>query len=69
MNRMGSPLLGVEKGKAFDQTMNLGSTMAGSHQTSQSMGGTKYKFNATVTSPFRDTVARGMVTGVGLLGN
>lgn len=64
MQRMGSPIP-VEKNKSFSETMNMGSTMAGS-----TMGGnqTKYRFNATHTSPFRETVARGMVTGVGLLG-
>lgn len=62
MQRMGSPIP-VEKNKNFADTMNMGSTMAGSN-----MGQTKYRFNATHTSPFRETVARGMVTGVGLLG-
>ena len=56
MNRMGSPIP-VEKNKSFGET-NLGSTMAG----------TTMRFNATHTSPFRETVARGMVTGVGFLG-
>lgn len=56
MHRMGSPIP-VDKNKSFAET-NLGSTMAGSTM----------RFNATHTSPFRETVARGMVTGVGLLG-
>lgn len=59
MNRMGSPIP-QDKNKTFgDSTM--GSTMP-------TMAGTTMRFNATHTSPFRDTVARGMVTGVGLLG-
>jgi hypothetical protein len=62
MQRMGSPIP-AEKSKILSDTMNMGSTMAGS-----SMGQSKYRFNATHTSPFRETVARGMVTGVGLLG-
>lgn len=62
MHRMGSPIP-AEKNKSFAESMNMESTMAGS-----TMGQTKYKFNATHTSPFRETVARGMVTGVGLLG-
>ena len=64
MQRMASPIpVAVEKNKAFADSMKMGSTMAGS-----TMGQSKYRFNATHTSPFRETVARGMMTGVGLLG-
>jgi hypothetical protein len=64
MQRMASPIP-AEKNKSYGggETMNLGSTMAGT-----TLGQTKYRFNATHTSPFSETVARGMVTGVGLLG-
>ena len=69
MQRMGSPIVAADKSKGFSETMNLGSTMAGSAiNTTQLSGTAKYKFSQTHTSPFRDTVARGMVTGVGLLG-
>tara|TARA_B110000305_G_C19392448_1_gene615658 strand:+ start:1396 stop:1566 length:171 start_codon:yes stop_codon:yes gene_type:complete len=51
------------------------STMAGTQGLQKNMGSTSSsaKFNITKgsgsgASPFRETVARGMVTGVGLLG-
>ena len=62
MQRMASPIP-VEKNKPFADSTKMGSTMAGS-----TMGQSKFRFNATHTSPFRETVARGMMTGVGLLG-
>ena len=62
MQRMGSPNLG-DKDKSISESINMGSTMAGTSNL-----GTKYRFSISHTSPFRETVARGMVTGVGLLG-
>ena len=74
MQRMASP-----EAKKMHQTTTsnntMQSTMAGTQGLQKNMGSTSSsaKFNITKgsgsgASPFRETVARGMVTGVGLLG-
>ena len=80
MQRMASPAVPADKMNKLGATagsMGMGSTMAGTKKemtgTSGSLGNTmnmsKIKsFGGTHTSPFRETVARGMLTGVGLLG-
>ena len=74
MQRMASPEC-KKMGQTQTMTNTMQSTMAGTQGLQKNMGSTSSsaKFNITKgsgsgASPFRDTVARGMVTGVGLLG-
>lgn len=65
-------------GKKFASTAGntMGSTMANTQNFTKGLGSTggqgtqnmMSRFNNTTSSPFRDIVARGMVTGVGFLG-
>ena len=65
MHRMTSPSVPAQKmGKTLNSTQPLNSTMA------QTGGfGMTNKFNTTFSSPFRDTVARGILTGTGMMGS
>jgi hypothetical protein len=77
---MASPAMQAEKSGKLGATagsMGMGSTMAGTKRATMSgdnslnntLNMTKMNtFGGSYTSPFRDTVARGMLTGVGLLG-
>ena len=72
---------GNAKGKGMGGTssVNMGSTMMGtqvskspSFMNTAGSGALQSKFNRTEissSSPFKETIARGMVTGPGLLGN
>ena len=77
MQRMASPAVQAEKsGKlgATAGTMGMGSTMAGTKKESLSGTGSLNNtlnmktLNGTFTSPFKDTIAIGMLTGVCLFG-
>jgi hypothetical protein len=75
MQRINSPnATGKGMYNTTQGSMNFGSTMATAAvggNTGQSNFSNKFKMSgmsANAASPFRETIARGMVTGVGLLG-
>jgi len=78
MQRMAAPGVPAEKMKlgATTGSMGMGSTMAGTKKEMTGTGSLNNTMNVskikslggTHTSPFRETVARGMLTGVGLFG-
>lgn len=78
MQRMAAPGVPAEKMKlgATTGSMGMGSTMAGTKKEMSGTGSLNNTMNlskikslgGTHTSPFRETVARGMLTGVGLFG-
>lgn len=68
MQRIASPNQTVGKFKNMNSPGATGSTMAGTNMQNTNKLRSLARNGSGMSSPFRETIARGMVTGVGLLG-